>query len=126
MIPSFYFINSYNLFLDVSIEQGLLGGLILIIMYVGGIWFSSRTIENAQSRQVRFFSWMALFAIIFTILYSLFYDYLYNGYGTMLLLLPVGMSRVGVKYIDTGDRNLQFPRQLPWLKQSNFQILFLP
>ena len=127
VIPSYYFINSYNLFLDVSIEQGLIGGLILIILYLWGVWFASQKIINTQSNRIRLFSWLTLFALIFTILYSLFYDYLYNGYGTILLLIPVGISQVGTKYIgDSKNRDTQLSGALPWLKQSNFQMLLIP
>lgn len=125
VIPSYYFINSYNLFLDVSIEQGLIGGSILIMLYLGGVWNASRTIENTRLHRVRFFSWLTLFALVFTIIYSLFYDYLYNGYGTMLLLFPVGISLAGTKYINVaGYRDVQFSGALSLLNKSNLRIMF--
>ena len=43
VIPQFYYINSYNLFLDVAIEQGVAGGLSFIILYLGGVVLVSHT-----------------------------------------------------------------------------------
>jgi O-antigen ligase len=45
-IPSFYVANSHNIFLDVAIEQGLLGGLSVLIIFVMSIWFMARAIAK--------------------------------------------------------------------------------
>jgi hypothetical protein len=91
-VPFFYFVNSYNLFLDVSIEQGLIGGLAFILIYLGSLWFVSRAIVIESSPETRFFCWLGLFTLVVTIVHGLFYDYLYNGAGTMLLFFPVGLQ----------------------------------
>jgi hypothetical protein len=96
VIPIYSFKNSYNLFLDVAIEQGLIGGLAFLSLYLGSVWLVSRTIINTSSEQIRFFSWLSLFACLITIIHGLFYDYLYNDSGTMLLFFPVGISMIGV------------------------------
>jgi tetratricopeptide (TPR) repeat protein len=39
--------------------------------------------------------WLALLALIVTVVHGLFYDYLYNGVGTALLFYPLGMAMAG-------------------------------
>jgi hypothetical protein len=63
-IPIFYFANSYNLFLDVAIEQGIVGGLILILLYFGSVWSLSKTIVTTQSAEIGTFSWFSLFTLV--------------------------------------------------------------
>ncbi|MEO8357698.1 MAG: O-antigen ligase family protein [Chloroflexota bacterium] len=118
-IPIFYFVNSYNMFLDVSIEQGLIGGLAFILIYFGSVWFVSWTIVKTQSDQIRFFSWLGLFALVVAIVHGLFYDYLYNGSGTMLLLFPVGVSMLGVMDLHHSENKVvQLADVLPGLSTS--------
>jgi tetratricopeptide (TPR) repeat protein len=95
VIPQFYFTNSYNLFLDVAIEQGVIAGAIFILLYLGSVILVSRAIANHPPNELRFMRWLGLFALIVTIVHGLFYDYLYNGNGTALLFYPLGMAMVG-------------------------------
>ena len=96
VIPNFYFLNGYNMFLDVAIEQGIFGGLAFLFIYLGAIWLVAWTLTITQSKSIRFLSWLSLFALTFTVLHGFFYDYLYNGVITSLLLFPVGYSMIGV------------------------------
>lgn len=109
-IPFYYFPNSYNMFLDVAIEQGLMGGLALIFLYAGSVWLVCQTIIRTPSAQIRFFCWLSLFALVIAILHGSFYDFLYNDKGTLLLLFPVGISMSGV--LDLGNARNSQP-QLP-------------
>jgi tetratricopeptide (TPR) repeat protein len=111
VIPHFYYINSYNVFLDVAIEQGLAGGLALILVYLGSLWLAARAIVKAESNELRFPGWLSLFALIVTILHGLFYDYLYNGAGTVLLLFPVGMTTLIVGNINRSTTPIVQPRK---------------
>ncbi|MEW6400959.1 MAG: O-antigen ligase family protein [Chloroflexota bacterium] len=95
VIPYSYFANSYNLFLDVAIEQGVIAGSIFIILYVGSIFLVSQTIANDLPNDLRLMRWLGLFALLITIVHGLFYDYLYNGNGTALLFYPLGMAMAG-------------------------------
>ena len=111
VIPHFYYINSYNVFLDVGIEQGLAGGLALILVYLGSLWLAARAVMKAESNELRFLGWLSLLALIVTILHGLFYDYLYNGVGTVLLLFPVGMVTLFVGYINGLSTQIVQPRK---------------
>ena len=111
VIPHFYYINSYNVFLDVAIEQGLAGGLALILVYLGNLWLAARAVMKAESNELRFLGWLSVFALIVTILHGLFYDYLYNGAGTVLLLFPIGMVTLLVGHINGLTAQIVQPRK---------------
>jgi hypothetical protein len=107
-IPFFYFANTYNMFLDISIEQGLIAGLVVIFIYLGSIWYASQTIIKSKSQQIRLIGWLGLFTLVVTVIHGLFYDYLYNGSGTMFLLFPIGISMIGILNInESGDETNQ-------------------
>ena len=92
VIPHQYFINSYNLFLDVAIEQGVIGGLAFLFVYVGSVWHASQAFLKTQSTEKFFLDWVSLFVLMIVVVHGVFYDYLYNGIGTFLLFLPAGIS----------------------------------
>ncbi len=93
-IPNFYLPNSHNLFLDIAIEQGLLGGVAVLIIFLVSIWFTARAIKRSDSSLARMFSWLILFATIIAFVHGMVDDYLYNGPGTFLLLSLAGLSTV--------------------------------
>ena len=112
VIPNFYFPNSYNLFLDVAIEQGVPAGSILIILYAGTIFLVSRAIAKDPLHELSFMRWLGLVALIVTVVHGLFYDYLYYGNGTALLFYPLGIAMGMVNYNHTGDGVVQSPKVL--------------
>ena len=121
-IPIFYFSNSYNLFLDVAIEQGMVGGLILILLYFGSVWCLSKTIVTTQSAEIRSFSWLSLFTLVVVIIHGMLYDYLYNGMGVILLLFPVGVSMIGILNASgENGRPVRFPAS--GLEQNNAKVI---
>jgi Tetratricopeptide repeat len=125
VIPSFYFINSYNLFLDVAIEQGLIAGSILIILYFGSLLLVSHTVVNGPPNELQLMRWLGLFALIATIVHGIFYDDLYNGNGTVLLFYPLGMAMIGVvNQSNSTDRAFQLPRVISRSKRVIFGTLF--
>jgi hypothetical protein len=121
VIPFHYFTNSYNLFLDAAIEQGMAGGLVLVSMYLGSIWLLSRTITTPKSLEMQVFSWLSLSALIVSTVHGMFYDYFYNGMGTFLLFFPVGASMISVLDSSTGTKHASAN---PWLmmKGENFRV----
>jgi len=125
VIPYFYFTNSYNLFLDVAIEQGLIAGSILIILYVGGVLLVAKTMVNDPPNELRLMRWLGLFALIVTIVHGIFYDYLYNGNGTGLLFYPLGMAMIGVaNRSNSANRAFQLPRAVSRSKRVMIGTLF--
>ena len=88
-IPFFNVPNSHNLFLDVGIEQGLFGGLSFLVLYLASIWFVSSSLIQDQDDPI--FNQIILFSLIVAVIHGMVDDYLYNGVGTMLSLLLVGL-----------------------------------
>ena len=96
IIPFFYFANSYNLFLDVTLEQGVIAGSTFILLYLGSLFIVSKAIVKDPPNELWLMRWLGLFALIVTVVHGIFYDYLYNGNGTALLFYPLGMAMTGV------------------------------
>jgi Tetratricopeptide repeat len=125
VIPYFYFTNTYNLFLDVAIEQGLIAGSIFIILYFGSVLLVSQSIVSDPPNELRLMRWLGLFALIFTIVHGIFYDYLYSGNGTMLLFYPLGMAMIGVvNRSNSANRAFQLPKVVPRSKRVIIGTLF--
>jgi tetratricopeptide (TPR) repeat protein len=113
VIPQFYFINSYNLFLDVAIEQGVIGGVAFLIICLAAIWLVSQRIVNDPLNKLRMMHWLNLLALLVMMVHGLFYDYLYNGNGTALLFFPLGMAMMGVvNQNHSGDAIVQPSKEL--------------
>jgi len=91
-IPFYNVVNSHNLFLDVTIEQGLLGGLSFLIIFLMSIWLTARALVKTDSAQARRFGWLILFALVIAFVHGMVDDYLYNGAGTLLSLALAGLS----------------------------------
>jgi tetratricopeptide (TPR) repeat protein len=91
-IPFFYVVNSHNLFLDVAIEQGVLGGLAFLSIFLISIWFAARAIAEANSADYRLFAWLTLFVLLIAFIHGLVDDYLYLGLGTSLCLVLPALS----------------------------------
>lgn len=126
VIPFYYFMNSYNIFLDIGIEQGLIGGLSFLGIYLGSIWLVARAIVKQQPGQMLFFNWLSLFALIVTVVHGFFYNYLYNGIGTLLLFYPVGISAIGItNFHGSQDRIWASAGILPALQKRKILVFSL-
>src|SRR5688572_8673801 len=116
LIPYPYFSNSHNLFLDVAIEQGLVGGITFLVVYLGAIWLVSQRIVATASNEIRTINWFSLLALLVMMIYGLFYNNLYSGNGTVLLFFPLGMAMMGVVHRNqSGDEVVQLPVEFPRL-----------
>jgi O-antigen ligase len=91
-IPFFNVINSHNLFLDVALEQGLLGGLAFLFIFLMSIWLMASEIAKTNSPARRRYSWLLCLMLIIAFVHGMVDDYLYNGSGTLLALTLVGFS----------------------------------
>jgi hypothetical protein len=90
IIPFYYLPNSHNLFLDVAIEQGVIGGLAFAVLYIVSLWSVSGSIARGHGETV--FQWIVLFSLVIAFVHGMVDNYLYNGAGSMLSLLLVGLS----------------------------------
>jgi len=91
-IPFFNVPNSHNMFLDVAIELGLLGGLSFVLLYLASIWLVSRSIEQEKTNKTPMLNWILLYSLTVAVVHSMVDDYLFNGNGTFLSLFLVALS----------------------------------
>jgi tetratricopeptide (TPR) repeat protein len=91
-IPFLNVLNSHNLFLDVTIEQGLPGGLVFLTIYLLSIWETAAALARARSSRANTFARLVLFGLIVACVHGLVDDYLYNGHGTALCLALPGLA----------------------------------
>jgi O-antigen ligase len=112
-IPHYYLPNAHNLFLDVFIEQGIPGGLAFLVLYVTGIWQAVLAVAKAETQAMSLFSRLALAALVVAFVHGLVDDYLYNGRGSILALVPLALAAIpGRTQSQPGGKPHQFGKQI--------------
>jgi putative inorganic carbon (HCO3(-)) transporter len=93
-IPSFRLDHGHNLFLDVALEQGVLGSLLMITILFGTGWRAFRSISAGQSsgssREI--FVWGALASLLILMAHGVFDDVLYGSRAPFMIFLPAGAA----------------------------------
>jgi tetratricopeptide (TPR) repeat protein len=93
VIPNLLFSYSHNFYLDVIIEQGWLGGLGLMIIFLGSGWILFRRLaSNRENSQVTLASEAILIGLIVILFHGLVDDALYGEQGSPLLLFMPGLA----------------------------------
>jgi tetratricopeptide (TPR) repeat protein len=124
VIPYPFLTETYNTFLDVGIEQGVIAGTVLLFLYLGSVFLVSWSIANDPSHGSISMRGLALAALFVAIVHGCFYDYLYNGNGTALLFYPLGMAMAAlVRRHHFGDKVVPLPKALPRL---NLAVVTFP
>ena len=118
-IPFYYLPNSHNLFLDVAIEQGMIGGLAFLLLYIAGIWRVSGSITRSGGEAT--FQWIVLFSLLVAVIHGMVDDYLYNGVGAMLSLFLIGLSMNVGLYEEVSARSVWNP----WIVSVAAVVLLL-
>lgn len=90
-IPIYYLPNSHNMFLDVFIEQGVFGGTAFLLLYLAGIWRTSRSIAGGESRGDNLLHWTVLTSLLIAFVHGMVDDYLYYGNGAILSVALLGI-----------------------------------
>lgn len=106
-IPHYFIPNSHNMFLDVFIEQGIAGGVFFLMLYLAAIWQGARMVVAAESSAGKVFCWLALAAVVTAFIHGMVDDYLYNGKGAVLALVPVGLTAVSTKFATPSAKRSQ-------------------
>jgi O-antigen ligase len=91
-VPYYNVPNSHNVFLDVFIEQGVIGGISFLALYLAGLWQASRSVVTAESFETNLFGWVTLGTLIIAVVHGAVDDYLYYEKGTILSLALIGVS----------------------------------
>ena len=95
VIPNHYLIHSHNFFLDVGVEQGLLGLILVLMMMGAAFWWLSDPTQSDSQQLVRRRSLLsgALFATLVVLcVHGLVEDPLYGSRALLLLWLPLGLT----------------------------------
>ena len=98
-IPSPFFFYSHNLFLDVALEQGPLGLLALVAIFLLSswcLWTSSRHLTGGPGEQgagdLDVLRWATLAGLLVVLLHGFADDALYGSRGTPLLWIVPGVA----------------------------------
>jgi tetratricopeptide (TPR) repeat protein len=96
-IPYYSLPHSHNMILNVTIEQGILGGISFVLIYLIGIRQILSAPKNSSAQLWYLAACISLFTALF---HGMVDDYLYETSGPLLALFPAGMaaliSRLGV------------------------------
>lgn len=125
-IPYFYVTNSHNLFLDVSIEQGLFGGVAFFLFYTACLWRVSKAIARAHSPEIQLFRWLTLCALVIAVVHGMVDDYLYNGKDAFLSVFLIGLAMIVIRddqQNQTADKNIR--QDTGWIRSINGRKLTL-
>lgn len=107
-LPYFALLHSHNMFLDVMIEQGTLGGVSFVVAYLVVIWQLLTAWMNDRSSHTQHLYFAACISLFTAILHGWVDDYIYGGRGTILAFVPAAMA-VLVSRI-SGGQNLETQR----------------
>ncbi|MGZ9225989.1 MAG: O-antigen ligase family protein, partial [Anaerolineales bacterium] len=127
VLPYYLLPHSHNMILNVMIEQGLLGGISFMFIYVLGVRrLLSITNHDHSTRLWYFAACLSLFTAIF---HGMVDDYLYGTSGPAISLIPVGMavliSKLG--YDEQSHKKSESPiANLRSLSLSPRSFLWLP
>jgi O-antigen ligase len=106
-IQPFYLNSSHNIYLDIAVEQGILGGLTFTCVLFFGIWMLLRYLAvepKAAFSESIFLGLVLTFNLYVIVFHGMVDDYLYRGLGTFLIFFSPGFA-VSV-CADSGSDNL--------------------
>jgi len=94
VIPVYFLGYSHNLYLDVFLEQGLLGMATFLVVWLGSLGILLRRVvaRRGADRASRILAWAVLGGVIISLLHGLVDDPLYGERGTPLLFLLPGLA----------------------------------
>ena len=91
--PNFLFSYSHNFYLDVFLEQGLIGGFVLLVLILGSAWLlANKVYDDREDLQAAPLTEAVLIGILILLIHGLIDDPLYGDMGTPLLLLMPGLA----------------------------------
>lgn len=91
-IPNYYLPNAHNIFLDVFIEQGIVGGVAFLIIFLASLWLIAAKSANEEDAHRLLFDRLLLVSLVIAFMHGLVDDYLYNNMGAFLGLFLPGLT----------------------------------
>ena len=94
VVPFFNLINSHNIFLDAALEQGVLGAVLLIIIFLVTAYLLIRYLTQAslKSNPSHLLALALLSGLGVVSIHGLVYDVLYGNRGSTLVFLFSGLT----------------------------------
>lgn len=97
--PYFLFAYSHNLFLDVILEQGWIGGLALLVVILGSLWLLVRQVNfNREDAHTTLLSEAVLVGVLVLLLHGFVDDAIYGERGTPWIFLLPGFALMLWRY----------------------------
>jgi hypothetical protein len=122
-IPFFYLIDSHNIFLDLALEQGIFGFLVVVIVFIGTIWIlitdNAQMVSGIISNDL--LRWAILTSLLVMCLHGLVDDYVYGDLGSPLLFFQAGMA-ISLTQLDSGSGDWKIAQS----KQTSNNVLRTP
>lgn len=88
-MPFYVLHHSHNMILNVMIEQGVLGGIAFVLIYLMAI---RKLLSAPESSSAQFWYLAACISLFTAIFHGMVDDYLYETSGPALALIPAGMA----------------------------------
>jgi len=126
VIPFLFFEYSHNLYLDVFLEQGLLGGLTLMIVLLGSLLLAGTWLmKNREFKSKALLQLAVMASLVVLLIHGLVDDALYSMRGTPLLFLVPGIgvalrSQEALATAETGHK-----RRINWGKLIGMSALLV-
>jgi O-antigen ligase len=94
MGPFLYYRQSYNLFLDLTVEQGLLGLSCYLAVFVGAVWHLGRPqpVDERGSRRIRLLRHATMASLLAGFLFGMVHDPFRSPLGTAFLFMGPGFA----------------------------------
>lgn len=89
VIPFYSLPHSHNMILNVMIEQGVLGGIAFVLIYVMGL---KRLLSASSNTSAQLWYLAACISLFTAIFHGMVDDYLYETSGPVLSLFPASMA----------------------------------
>jgi hypothetical protein len=92
VIPYYSLLNSHNLFVDVGIEQGMIGGFAFLLLYSISLWKITSILGHGSTTRKQILYGSVFTSLFIAVMHGLVDDYLYSGWWVALAFFPAGMS----------------------------------
>ncbi len=92
VIPYYSLLNNHNLFVDVSIEQGMVGGFAFLLLYSISLWKIASILGHGSTTRKQILYGTVFTSLFIAMMHGLVDDYLYSGWWAALAFFPVGMT----------------------------------
>jgi O-antigen ligase len=113
--PFFLFSYSHNMYLDIALEQGIIGLLVYLVVLGGTVW------QLGKGKRYRRIRWAIFVSLLVVVIHGFADDPLYGIQGTPFLFLLSGITVVATrsrKSPQTDDQSTMRLKRRTWLRNG--------